>query len=654
MELHYPFPLDRFQQEAIASIESGSSVVVSAPTGAGKTLIAEYVITRSLQNQKGIVYTAPIKALSNQKFRDFSLTYGDRVGILTGDVSLNPDALLVIMTTEIFRNVILSDPERLRNKEWIIFDEIHYLDDVERGTVWEEALMLLPKHMKIIALSATVPNVREISSWMSSIHHFPIKTIIEYTRPVPLSIFFQCNNRIFNHVKALERENILVSSEKKLFQRRHSNRLQGTRPNKIYALFEMLQKKNHLPCIYFSFSRKKTEMLAEEVAGHFNFLTAEESVEISELYSQLLSRFDLSAHAGACFLKPFIQRGVAFHHAGLLPSLKEVIEVLFSSRKLKAIFTTETFALGINMPARAVVFDDIKKFSGTFHRYLKTRDFYQIAGRAGRRGIDNNGFVYLRVSSLGASLEGLKRIIYGRPEEIESQLKSNYATLLNLYRDMGEKIYDIYPLSFHFFSASEKEKQKAVELTRRKITLLKELGYITETKRLSFKGELASHLYSYELPLGELYERGFFEAISSLQLAILFSALVYEPRRGQEKPRLSHSVRRVFEATQAIDELIFRREKNFRIYPASKQFAYHLAEPVRLWFEGIAFAQLEKITDIDEGELIRYFRMVLQLAREFMSFPGFSSAIHGKARECFLRMNRDEVDAERQLRQSLE
>jgi len=203
------FKLDRFQEEAIETARSGSSVIVSAPTGAGKTLIAEYIIEDCIGRKKGVIYTAPIKALSNQKFRDFSKKYPNQVGILTGDVSINRNAPILIMTTEIFRNAILVNPHEFEHREWVIFDEIHYLDDIERGTVWEEAIILLPPQMKILALSATIPNINEFTDWIGKVHQTPIKAIIEKTRPVPLHFFFQCDNEVFHNFDQLKSSDLL-------------------------------------------------------------------------------------------------------------------------------------------------------------------------------------------------------------------------------------------------------------------------------------------------------------------------------------------------------------------------------------------------------------------------------------------------------------
>jgi len=652
--------LDPFQEQAIDYINKGNSVMVSAPTGSGKTLIAEYVVESCLKENKGVIYTAPIKALSNQKYRDFSRDFPNKVGIVTGDVSIDRENPLIIMTTEIFRNLILVEPHSLNNKQWIIFDEIHFLDDIERGTVWEEAIMLLPKHIRILALSATVPNISQISNWISSIHSFGVKTVVESKRSVPLSILFQSNNKIFDSMKSLDRAKILTYKEKKLsfrnkrerFSRDHDS--SSIRSNKLTALFDEIEKNTHLPCIYFSFSRKKSEHLADEISGMYNFLDPDERKRILELYEGLLQKFNLESNKTAKYMYSLVGRGIAFHHAGLLPTLKEIIEVLFTSKLLKVIFTTETFALGINMPAKAVIFDDVKKFSGRFYRYIKTRDFYQIAGRAGRRGIDDKGFVYLRISPLAVSNESLKKILYSDPEDIQSQFKSNYATVLNLYRDMKDKIYDIYPLSFHFFSSDDLEKKEAVGLIEQKVKMLKELGYINNTDNLTWKGELASRLYSYELPIGELYENGYFENLTSRELSIILLALVYEPRKNEKKPRLSPLLKKLKKRVDAVIDFINKKEKYYHIYPYTKKAYFHLAEPMIFWLDGIKFANLSRYTDIDEGEIVRYFRMVLQVLRELMTFEGIKKSFKDKVYEAFKRINRDVIDAEKQLRQSIE
>lgn len=649
--LYKNLTLDPFQEEAIRYIEKGFSLLISAPTGSGKTLIAEYAIERAVEKNRGIIYTAPIKALSNQKYRDFRKNFKEKAGILTGDVSINPEAKILIMTTEIFRNLILIDSEKLKNREWVIFDEIHYLDDMERGTVWEEALMLLPPHLKIIALSATVPNIEEIASWLKSIHKNPLKVIKEEKRPVPLKFYFQINNKFFLSFKSLKNSHLLFKDYNQL-KKKSYRRVPGSQKNTLSKLFNFLSSQNLLPCIYFSFSRFRTEILAQEISS-FNFLNTQETKEITSLYLSFLKKFELEGEKTSEYLYSLIKKGVAFHHAGLLPTLKEVIERLFTSRLLKVIFTTETFALGINMPARTVIFDSLRKYYGSSIKNLKTRDFYQMAGRAGRRGIDKKGYVFIKINPSRITEKELQRIIYGKSERILSQLRSNYATVLNLYRDMKEKIYQIYPLSFHFFQARKEKKEEALQLLRRKLALLKELNYITSNQNLSWKGELASRIYSYELAIGEFYESHYLESCSLKELAILITALVYEPRKNEKKPKPSKYIKKIIEKAEAILKTVYRLERRFKIYPRSKKLYFHMGEIALLWFEGIRFSQLQRFTHIDEGELIRYFRMAIQIFRELLSFEGFSEDFKDRIRQILSRINRDEVDAEKQLRQEI-
>ncbi|MCX7661929.1 MAG: DEAD/DEAH box helicase [Candidatus Omnitrophica bacterium] len=301
---------DRFQQEAINYINQGYSVIVSAPTGAGKTAIAEHIIEESLKRNQAVIYTAPIKALSNQKFRDFQEQFQSNIGILTGDVSINPYAPVLIMTTEIFRNKILNQPETLNNYHWVIFDEIHYIDNPERGTVWEEALMFLPKHMNLLGLSATIPNIEEFVEWLTQIHHKPIKMVVEENRPVPLKFFFQCNNKIYKNLSEIK--------YKKFIQ-----------PNKITTLINHLIEIKGLPCIYFVFGRKQTEDLAWELAK-YDFLEQKEKEEAILLFNELCKRFGLIQEKSAQELSPLIKRGIAYHHAGMLPTLDEAKKSLFT------------------------------------------------------------------------------------------------------------------------------------------------------------------------------------------------------------------------------------------------------------------------------------------------------------------------------------
>jgi superfamily II RNA helicase len=642
------FKLDSFQEQAIEYSRKNHSVIVSAPTGAGKTLIAEYIIEDCISSNQGIIYTAPIKALSNQKFRDFSKKYPKKVGILTGDVSINRDAPILIMTTEIFRNAILVEPVAFSQRNWVIFDEIHYLDDIERGTVWEEAIILMPPQMKILALSATIPNIKEFVGWMSQVHSFPIKTIIENTRPVPLHFFFQCDNRIFPDFTALKKSGILYKSLKRTsYQETYS----FSKPNRIKALLNNINENRAFPCIYFSFSRRKCEDWAQEV-GQFNFLSPSEKERITKSFDRLIEKFNISPSPPINFLGPLIKKGIAYHHAGLLPTVKEIIEQLFATGLIKLIFTTETFALGINMPARTVIFDSLSKYYGRYHGYLKTRDFYQMAGRSGRRGIDKEGYVFSRVNPSHIDGRSLEKIIYGNYEPIKSQLNSCYATILNLYKLMGNRIFDIYPNSFHFYQSRAWEKREVLGLLKRKICLLKELKYIVDDQ-ISHKAQLAAGVYSFELAIGELFSQGYLEKFNEEDLFILITALVYEPRKGEIKPRLSKPVKSLKRDLARFMRGINKTERQFRISPLSKKFFFSLSPVAKLWFQGADFSKLSRFSGLDEGEIVRYFRMSIQVLRQLHTSSQISPTLRTKVANCLRRVNRGVIDAERQLRQEI-
>ena len=631
LDYNNPMIYDRFQQEAIDHINQGHSVIVSAPTGAGKTAIAEYVINNALIQQIGVIYTAPIKALSNQKFRDFQQQFGENIGILTGDVSINPDAAILIMTTEIFRNKILDEPKSLEKYSWIIFDEIHYIDNPERGTVWEESLIFLPKHMNILGLSATIPNIKQLAQWIQSIHNKQIKTVVEEKRPVPLHFFFQCQNEIVDKIE-------------------HLKRFRHPRPNKISTLIHYLRQKEGLPAIYFVFGRRRSEELAFEISN-YNFLNSRETTAILSLFESLRERFDLKNERTASLLLPLIQKGIAYHHAGMLPTLKEVIERLFTSRLLKVIFTTETFALGINMPSRSVMFDDLRKFYGRYVRNLKTRDFYQMAGRAGRRGIDKEGFVYTRINLHKIKPDEVRRIIYGKPEEVRSQLNNSYATLLNLYEKYKEGLFKIYPLSLHYFQSRKSEQKEALRLIESKLKLLKEMNYIIGGE-LSNKGGFAKSIYGYELILSELYEQNILEQLDEFGLGVLAAATVFEPRKNQKAPAgISKNSRRIKTICEEIYDTIKRKEHRYKIYPVSKPPCFYLSVCMEAWLRGMGFEKILRFTDTDEGELVRYFRMSIQILREINASRIASPILKQKIKETMRVINRDIVDAEKQLRE---
>lgn len=439
----YPFPLDTFQREAIRTLLHGDSVMVAAPTGSGKTVVAEFGIYDAFRRTGRVLYTAPIKALSNQKFRDLRTIYGSDVGLLTGDVSENRDARIIVMTTEILRNMLLQTPWDLDDVDCIIFDEIHYLADPDRGTTWEESIILCPDHIQLICLSATVTNAAEIAGWISRTHR-PIRLITHNERPVPLALYYFYENElstVVDHTGNRVRDFSRVGGELRRQPGRSGRRggLQRTallhdepQPREIV---DALAKDNLLPAIYFLFSRNDCQSYAEQLAMmRPKLLSGDQHSQIEQILETYLA-----------FMRPedreleqvqvaarLARAGIGFHHAGLLPILKQLVEVLFSRGLMQVVFATDTLALGVNMPARTVVIGRMTKWDGRRRRILIPNEFQQMAGRAGRRGMDLFGHVVMPYSPMIPFREMLA-VATGDLHPVQSAFAIRYNTVLNLW-----------------------------------------------------------------------------------------------------------------------------------------------------------------------------------------------------------------------------
>lgn len=640
--------LDDFQEESIRSVEEGESVLVSAPTGAGKTLIAEYLIQKCMKENRGVIYTAPIKALSNQKFRQFQERFPGQVGIITGDVNIRPNSPLLVMTTEIFRNKVLESKSSLGRHSWIIFDEIHYLDNLERGTVWEESLILLPDHMKFMGLSATIPNIDEFADWLMEIHKHPIRVIKEVNRPVPLHFFFQCKGEICDQLDEVK---------SKCFGGRGRVAFKGNvlvddrvgRAGSPFDLVKHLAEQDRLPCIYFSFGRKRCEKLADK-AAQLNFLDDEESREIEYRFDRFCGEYDIYYEDRTQELRSMVIRGVAYHHAGIHPMLKEILEQLFTEKLIKIIFVTETFALGVNMPARTVVLDEVKKKYGRFYRALKVRDFFQMAGRSGRRGIDKEGYVYSRVDPKAVSYDELERILTSQPEDIRSRFNTSFATILNLYETYGEDLLNIFSLSFFCFREAGDSGARQRERMAARLAILKQLGYIHDY-RLTEKGHFAKKIHGNELPMAELFGYGVLEDLSYEQLGALALAAVFSPRPNIVKPKLPQDIRALETITTEAIRGIHRYEKKMGLNFLSKPFFYDLSVSLLKWMKMEPFQLIIDELNIDEGEVIRYYRMSIQVLREMLETPA-SEKVKEKIVKAIGLINRDVIDAEAQLKKT--
>ncbi|KAK9889604.1 hypothetical protein WA026_006977 [Henosepilachna vigintioctopunctata] len=458
----YNFVLDPFQKESILCIDNNQSVLVSAHTSAGKTVIAEYAIAVSLKNKQRVIYTTPIKALSNQKYREFMDNFGD-VGLITGDVTINPTASCLIMTTEILRNMLYRGSEIMREVGWVIFDEIHYMRDKERGVVWEETLILLPHNVHFVFLSATIPNARQFIEWVSHLHQQPCHAVYTDYRPTPLQhfIFPAGGNGIhmvvdesgtfkddsFNAAMAVLQSGDAAKGDQK--GRRGGVRDKDPTQTDIFKVVKMIMERNFAPVIVFSFSKKNCELFATQMTK-LDFNTAAEKELIDEVFNNamdLLSEEDRQLPQVEHLL-PLLRRGIGIHHGGLLPILKETIEILFGEGLIKTLFATETFAMGLNMPARTVLFTGMRKFDGSEYRWITSGEYIQMSGRAGRRGLDDKGIVILMVDEKVPPAAG-RDIVKGQPDPINSAFHLTYNMVLNLLR--VEEINPEYMMERSFY-----------------------------------------------------------------------------------------------------------------------------------------------------------------------------------------------------------
>jgi len=557
----FPFKLDEFQKQAIAALDAGLSAVVCAPTGSGKTVIGEYAIYRAISRGKRVFYTTPLKALSNQKFRDFQTRFEDpnnphsvqKVGLITGDILINPDAAVVVMTTEIFRNMLYETPigqvgTSLEEVETVVLDECHYISDRQRGTVWEESIIYCPKSIQLLALSASIGNPEELTDWINQVRSQGKAKKSENTcqlinsdyRPVPLEFFFSTKEGLYPLLNA---KNTAINPKLKA-KIPTKRRLKREDCPKVITIIEQLRDKNLLPAIYVIFSRKGCEQAVKEL----NNLTLVNETEATELIYHLLNFFlegnidlqekilsSLKENSSPLYDKllnflanPFesrqelldflrenplikeglfyfiakntefvrieqlepLTRGIASHHAGILPVWKELVEKLFEIGLVKVVFATATLSAGINMPARTTVISALSKRTDDGHSMLTSSEFVQIAGRAGRRGMDEVGYVV----TIQSPYEGSKEAAYlatAKVEPLKSCFTPSYGMVLNLLQKHTiEEAKVLLESSFAEYLAGlrlEPEKKAINDLTTALAKLDVELAGIQPEEFVSYE-----------------------------------------------------------------------------------------------------------------------------------------------------------------------
>src|SRR6266700_3972084 len=729
----YPFPLDPFQLEAIAHLAQGRSVLVAAPTGTGKTLVAEYAIWLAQQRHQRVIYTTPLKALSNQKYRDLRTLYGpDTVGLVTGDNLEHSQASIVVMTTEVYRNMLLEEggdrftgdesviPASLADVSFVICDELHYLSDVERGPVWEEAIICSPPHIQLVGLSATVSNAQELANWISRVHQ-PISLVLHEERAVPLDQYYFIDNKLhlvqdangnrierfprtggearFAYMTGRGRTYSFGDDENDEFwqgqnkkrkdvrrrpaseetpasdrgnEERSSNRpVERTAPSPGEVL-RALRDADLLPCLYFLPGRRVVEDAAMSVMLHL-LTTQEERTLINEEVKAWLEQLPAEdrnlqqVHA----LTELLPRGLAFHHAGLLPGLKVLVETLFARGYLQAVFATDTLSLGINMPARAVVVGSLSKFDGIEMRLLTPNEYRQLTGRAGRRGIDIHGAAVIPYSPWEPFEESFQRIT-GELLPVTSSFVIRYNSILNLWRPGDIKHlrricasslreYQRYVLweqrELIRLEKLEQRAQKsrnagkkkglasagatqAMEQQRKRIGVyplsragaaeldgtifaLRALGYIDERDELTLRGRLLRSIFH---PAGimivELTLGGALDELTASELAEVCSWFTYDnDRRLNNRSVLNNHLLQVRRELWRIAQHVHNIEQqaNIGVSPSIIPDFHGVA---LAWSRGMSLSGLLKRIDLAEGDLLMLLNQTIDLLQQVQSAVG--------------------------------
>ncbi|GMP47214.1 hypothetical protein CsSME_00015073 [Camellia sinensis var. sinensis] len=516
----YPFDLDPFQQVSVACLERNESVLVSAHTSAGKTAVAEYAIAMAFRDKQRVIYTSPLKALSNQKYRELNQEFSD-VGLMTGDVTLSPNASCLVMTTEILRGMLYRGSEVLKEVSWVIFDEIHYMKDRERGVVWEESIIFLPPAIKMVFLSATMSNATEFVEWICNLHKQPCHVVYTDFRPTPLQhyVFPMSGSGLYLVVD--ENEQFREDNFMKLqdtFTKQKQKQGDGNKSanakasgrisrggnasggSDIYKIVKMIMERKFQPVIIFSFSRRECEQHAMSMSK-LDFNTPEEKDVVEQVFQNAilcLNEEDRNLPAIELML-PLLHRGIAVHHSGLLPIIKELVELLFQEGLVKALFATETFAMGLNMPAKTVVFTSVKKWDGDSHRYIGSGEYIQMSGRAGRRGKDERGICIIMIDEQ-MEMNTLKDMVLGKPAPLVSTFRLSYYSILNLMsRAEGQFTAEhVIRNSFHQF-----QYEKALPDMGQKISKLEE-----EAAMLDASGEVeVAEYHKLKLDIAQLEKK---------------------------------------------------------------------------------------------------------------------------------------------------
>jgi ATP-dependent RNA helicase HelY len=681
------FGLDRFQLDAIEAVDQRVNVLVSAPTGSGKTLVANYAIGRELEREQRTFYTTPLKALSNQKYHELSELFGSsRVGLLTGDTSINRTAPIVVMTTEVLRNMLLTESDQLTTLGLVILDEVHYLQDPFRGGVWEEVLILTPSAVRFVALSATIGNASFLGDWFTQVRG-PTVIVVESERPIQLH----------NHVAVVKRgqpaaeihdlldgnrlsedarkiDNVMKSSQRF----RPGVKWQGPKssaPPPPYRaprrseLMQALELEDLLPVIVFIFSRAACDDAVHQLRRDgLLFTKPEDRREIERIAEERLVDFsaeDLVALEYADFIDA-LRRGITMHHAGMVPAFREIVETCFERNLLAVVFATETLALGVNMPARSVALERFTKYSDAGRQFLTSAEYAQMTGRAGRRGLDDEGHAIACFSS-DLSLQDVGRVALAPPADLHSSFRPTYNFTANLVNHFDyDTALDVVQRSFAQFENDRRPAGRRRPLTDQMVArhhVLEELGY-AEGWTLTPQGQLLRSIYhECDLLIAESISAGVFEGLEASELAGLLSCFVYESRRSTravnaarqvstKKKRVHHdrlgqdrraSISERLREIAVIDATIREVEDRYKV-PHFKEPDGHFATVIAAWARGVTLGTVLDLADVEigqtsPGDFVRNAKQVADLCEQLARLTHLEEVadVANSARDAVLR-----------------
>lgn len=623
-----PFPPDDFQHQAISAIAERKSVVVTAPTGAGKTLVAEGAIYQALARGKRAVYTTPLKALSNQKYQELSERYGPgQVGLVTGDNSINNGAEIVVMTTEILRNMIYVDPAALERVSIVILDEVHFLADPDRGAIWEEVIIHSPSHLQLVCLSATIANPKELVGWIRE-RRGPTELIISEQRPVPLENHMLIADRgrprrtllmpTFVHENGHRRPNRAIPTLLRANRRGQRKRYGTPRPK---TAIKELHSRDLLPVIFFFFSRARCELEATRLAQSNLKLSNPESVdrarEVAERHTSALTQAELDSLGYQTWLENLSQ-GVSAHHAGMIPAFKEAVEELFCAGDLSVIFATETLSLGINMPARSVVLGSLTKYDGETHQLLEPGDYTQLTGRAGRRGIDQRGYGMVLYSPWVEWRE-VHQLVAPGSHPLLSSFRPTYNMAVNLIakytREEAEQLLEA-SLAEYQQRHRRSGRLSMLDWFDRLTELLNQWRYVQGWSLTSLGGRLRIIYNELDLALTESVEQGTWWKLTPVEMAALAVCFVYEPRRQAPEilPPEERSWVAGWEKILSISKQLNRDEAQLAL-TVTRSPCSDLAGAVWQWTQGGELDQIG-LGEMAPGDFVRNVRQTIDLLKQ--------------------------------------